>query len=205
MPQGAVGRLEHPRDDADDADVVELPGRRLLELGVRLATITIIRSPPSASLTSSIERGWPIASGSTVSGSRPSRAAAGRAPATGSGGPGRSADRRPRSRSRAAVLRRGDRDAALLRALAAQRQRDLEDAVLVARGRGVGVDVGAERDDAPERAVLDLDLLVEPPSACGGRRRPASRSSRPWISRRTSDGSTPGSSACTTARGGSPT
>ena len=32
----------------------------------------------------------------------------------------------------------------------------------------VGVDVGAERDDAAERPVLDLDLLVEP--ALGPRR-----------------------------------
>ena len=35
--------------------------------------------------------------------------------------------------------------------------------------RGVGVDVGAERDDAPERAVLDLELLVD--ALLVGRRR----------------------------------
>ena len=32
-PQGAVGNLEHPRDHADDADVVELVGRGLLDVG----------------------------------------------------------------------------------------------------------------------------------------------------------------------------
>ena len=33
-PDRAVGNLEHPRDDADDADVVELVGTGLLDLGV---------------------------------------------------------------------------------------------------------------------------------------------------------------------------
>ena len=42
-----------------------------------------------------------------------------------------------------------------------ERQLDGQDAVLV-RGAGcVVVDVDAERDDAPERAVLDLELLVD--------------------------------------------
>jgi hypothetical protein len=42
-----------------------------------------------------------------------------------------------------------------------QRQLDGQDAVLVGRGGRVGVDVGPERDDAPERPVLDLELLVD--------------------------------------------
>ena len=46
-------------------------------------------------------------------------------------------------------------------ARAAERQLDGQDAVLVGGVGGVGVDVGAERDDAPERPVLDLELLVD--------------------------------------------
>ena len=53
-----------------------------------------------------------------------------------------------------------DRDGARLRGRG-QRQLDGQDPVLVRRLGGVGVDVGAERDHAPERAVLDLELLVD--------------------------------------------
>ena len=43
----------------------------------------------------------------------------------------------------------------------ADRQLHREHAVLEGRLGGVGVDVGAERDDAAERPVLDLELLVD--------------------------------------------
>ena len=42
-----------------------------------------------------------------------------------------------------------------------QRQLDGQDPVLVGGVGGVGVDLGAERDDAPERPALDLELLVD--------------------------------------------
>ena len=42
-----------------------------------------------------------------------------------------------------------------------ERQLDGQDPVLVGGLRGVGVDVDAERDHAPERPVLDLELLVD--------------------------------------------
>ena len=42
-----------------------------------------------------------------------------------------------------------------------QRQLDGQDAVLVGGVGGVGVDLRAERDDAPERPALDLELLVD--------------------------------------------
>jgi hypothetical protein len=48
------------------------------------------------------------------------------------------------------------------------RQLDHEHAVLVDRLGGVGIDLGAERDDAPERPVLDLELLVEALLVLGG-------------------------------------
>ena len=46
--------------------------------------------------------------------------------------------------------------------LRAKRQLDAQDPVLVGCPRGLGDDVGAEANDPPERAALDLDLLVDP-------------------------------------------
>ena len=79
-----------------------------------------------------------------------------------------------------------------------------QDAVLVGGARLVGDDVGAELDDAPERAVLDLDLLVEAPlgllrAALAGDQQLAAADLE-----RDSSISTPARSAFTTARGGSP-
>ena len=85
-----------------------------------------------------------------------------------------------------------DRDGARPRGRS-ERQLDGQDAVLVGGVGGVGVDLGAERDDAPERAALDLELLVD---AIVGRRPSASRwpestSSRPRTSSCTWLGSIP--------------
>ena len=66
--QAAVGHLEHARDDAGDADGVQLVGPGRLEVGSLEPSMTSIRSPVSTSLTSWIERSWPTASGVSVSG-----------------------------------------------------------------------------------------------------------------------------------------
>ena len=71
-----------------------------------------------------------------------------------------------RSSSTALTARSADRDGARARGRA-QRQLDGQDPVLVGRVRGVGVDLRAERDDAPERSALDLELLVD--AVVGGR------------------------------------
>ena len=68
-PQRPVGHLEHARDDAGDADLVEvLRAGGLDARACATATIASIRLPPSTSLTSLIERSWPTASGVSVSG-----------------------------------------------------------------------------------------------------------------------------------------
>ena len=51
-------------------------------------------------------------------------------------------------------------------------ERDAEDAVLIARPGALGDDVGAERDGAPERPRLDLDLLVDAALGLGDRTAP---------------------------------
>ena len=97
-----------------------------------------------------------------------------------------------------------DRDGARARR-PAQRQLDGQDPVLVGRLGGVGVDLGAERDDAPERAALDLELLVDAVVgrpfglAVAGRARARGPRTSSW----TAFGSIPARSARTTARGGS--
>ena len=67
-PQRAVGHLDHARDRAGHAHVVEVVGPGFSISPSRDATITSIRLPPSTSLTSLIERSWPTASGVSVSG-----------------------------------------------------------------------------------------------------------------------------------------
>ena len=147
---------------------------RILVLGSREATITSIRSPPSTSLTSCFERSCPIASGISVSG---------KATLSRSGSTGSTSGRRlvatgtssvspfvdgmwmltpgpPRAHPRSAPRR--------VCSLARQRHLHLQHAVLVRRARLLRSDVGAELDDAAERAVLDLDLLVEAPARLVG-------------------------------------
>ena len=71
--------------------------------------------------------------------------------------PAAAAGARPASRS---PVRPADRDGARTRR-AGSGQLDGQDPVLVGGVGGVGVDLGAERDDAPERPALDLELLVD--------------------------------------------
>ena len=135
--------------------------------GSRPATSTIDRSPRRTSLTSSRLRGWPMLSGMTSSGkvtesrsgSTPSCAGRRRNPfsCSWSASPRRGADveRRSLRRRRSGSEPRGGRPCA-----ADQRQLDAQHPVLVAGADAVGVDVGAELDEAAEGSALDLDLLV---------------------------------------------
>ena len=122
--------------------------------------MTSIRSPTSTSLTSRTERSWPTASGVSVSG---------KVTESRSGRTGSSSGQRRVRRGRLALGPEDldhspslalDRDRARRRRLR-ERQLDGQDPVLVGGLRGVGLDVDAERDHAPERPVLDLELLVD--------------------------------------------
>ena len=143
--------------------------------------MTSMRLPASTSLTSWIERSWPIASGVSVSGrgtaSRSGRtgsvAGSSRWPPTWTSRPSSPAStsitgpRPPRARLALAVLARDlDRDRPRLGPL--QRQLDAQDPVAVGRRGGLRDDVGAERDRAPERAEVDLELLVDAALGVGG-------------------------------------
>ncbi len=130
--------------------------------------MTSIRSRPSTSLISVIDRSWPMASGVSVSGN----GTASRSGSTGSvAGSSRST---PISMSRASPSvtmsiigssrcwsGRLDRHRVRLVLGLHERQLDAQDAVVVGGLGLVGGDVGAELDRAPERPVLDLDLLVD--------------------------------------------
>src|SRR2546429_7090583 len=132
-----------------------------------------MRLPASTSLTSLIERSWPTASGVSVSG---------KATVSRSGKTGRASGRSretPRSIAPSApgrwsmsssvtvsplVLRRLrhlDRHAARLLFAEHERNLDLQEAVLVDGPRVLPAHVRPERDRALERAVLDLELLVD--------------------------------------------
>ena len=166
-----------------------------------------MRLPASTSLTSLIERSCPTASGSIVSG----KATLSRSGSTGSASGQLASEAAATAASAGSpftdgtwmVIESCDRHAPHRLLRLGERDLHLQDAVDV-RGRGlVGHHVRAELDDAPERAVLDLDLLVE--AAAGllaGRRSPAITSWRPRISSATSAGSTAARSTFTTARGG---
>src|SRR5215211_3067439 len=141
--------------------------------------MTIIRLPPSTSSTSLIERSWPTASGIIVSG----KATLSRSGSTGSASGSRcssaaSAAGSPFTAGTWIVMaaRPGswvrDRHAAAGLVRLRQRDLDLEDPVDVGRARLVRDDIRAELDDAPEGAVLDLDLLVEAPAGLGLGRAP---------------------------------
>ena len=171
-PQRPVGHLEHARDGADDADVVELVGRRATRprgRGWRPSRACGRRA--STSLTSWIERSWPTASGVSVSGKVTVSRSGSTGSCAGSGGrahrhgsppsPSASMSITTRRRRRLAGGAGLDRDRVRVGAAPATGSSTDEHAVLVDRPRGVGVDLGAERDDAPERPVLDLELLVE--------------------------------------------
>ena len=171
------GHLDHARHRAGHAHPVEVVGPRRLDLGSFEATITSMRSPPSTSLTSLIERSWPIASGVSVSGKatrvlerqhrEPLGQRARRSPPPG-------CRRAWRSRSSRLVPSRpsiGIRRAVV--ALLRQRDLDPQHAVLVGGARAVGLHLGAELDHAPEGPVRDLDLLVQ--AALGLLRRGARR------------------------------
>src|SRR3954463_8088133 len=82
---------------------------------------------------------------------------------------------RPRSRagccrcSRLLVLDAAlDRDPLRLILLLHERDLDPQDAVLVCRARGLGLDVRPELHDAPEGPGGDLDLRVEAPASLLG-------------------------------------
>ena len=179
-----VRDLEHPGDDPGDADVVELVGPGLVELGVArgdqhqhpLAREDVVDEPHRA-LLADRQRGQRVRIGDHVL-ERQHRQR-GRAPAgpAARGSPPRGrASRRPRSLgppslalspgsapsgrssgySPAARSGRGGVGPAR-----AKRQLDPQDAVLVGGLRLLGDHVGVQLDDAPERPRLDLDLLVD--------------------------------------------
>ena len=84
-----------------------------------------------------------------------------------------------------------------------QRQLDPQHPVLIARADAVGVDVGAELDEPPEGATLDLDLLI--PVGWGLGRAAAAGEEQLAALDLEGDvvGSIPAISAVTIARGGS--
>ena len=120
-------------------------------------------------MISLIERSWPMASGVSVSGkateSRSGRigSASGRLART------CAATASPSPEGMWMLTNRGLRSAPGARCFRpGQRDLDLEDAVLIGGARLARDHLGAELDDAAEGAVLDLDLLVEPPGGRGG-------------------------------------
>ena len=144
--------------------------------------MTSMRLPASTSLTSWIERSWPIASGVSVSGrgtvSRSGRtgsvAGSSRWPPTCDVAPvvaGVDVDHEAPSSSRAispSASSRATSIGTVARLGPLQRQLDPQDPVAVGRRGGLGDDVGAERDPAPERAEVDLELLVDAALGVGG-------------------------------------
>ena len=148
------GHLEHPRDDARDADGVQLVGPGRLEVRVLgaehdqhpVAGEDVVDELDRAVLADR-QRRQRVRVGDRVA----QRQDGQRAPAA----------------RRGLVVVRGahrsdpaDRDGARPRG-PAERQFHGQDPVLVGRVGGVGVDLGAQRDHAPERPALDLELLID--------------------------------------------
>src|SRR5689334_4681692 len=139
--------------------------------GSLAVTITSRRLPPSTSLIIRTDRSWPTASGVIVSGkvteSFRGRTGSAAGSVAWSGLPScptcgswivTSAPVPRRDVAGAAAL---DRHAPDRLVLADERDVDAQHAVVVGGLRARGVHVGAELDHAPERSLLDLDLLVE--------------------------------------------
>ena len=155
-----------------------------------------------------MERSWPTASGVSV----PGKATESRSGSTGSvdGISGRAhrdllaAGARGGDLDHRVTVRSPDRDGAAARRRD-ERQLDDQEALLVGRRRGLGVHLRPEGDDAAERPVLHLDLLVEALLAAL-RRAPVAREDELAAAdlQLDVDAGTPASSARTTARGGSP-
>ena len=179
------------------------------------ATMTSMRSPASTSLTSWTERSWPIASGVSVSGSgtrlaqrqdRQRRRAAPRCAPTSTSRPvaaagdldhGCSSTSSPRATSIGTLRERASRSRR-----AAARCAGCRRCTWRAPGPGTtSAPSGITRRNGPKSIS---SCWYRRPSASSGRRWPAMTSSRPSISSVSSSGSMPASSACTTARGGSP-
>ena len=184
--------------------------------GSREATMTSIRLPARASLTSWMLRSWPMASGVSVSGS----GTVSRSGRTGSAEGRRRALRStsrawpPPSLSTSIIGRPRARRAARATSIGTDSARAARAAAAAARCAGCRPGRSRARGSPTTSAPSAMTRRNGPkpisscwymrPSASTGRRWPAITSSRPSISRLSSSGSIPASSACTTARGGSP-
>ena len=168
-PQRPVGDLEHARDRADDADGVQLVGPRRVDLRIargdqreHAVGAEHVVDELDRALLPDRQRRQRVGERDRVAqredrqrrGQRRGRAHRHRLPARAGRG---DLDHGPASSSSGRRIRTWRAPSR-----GADRQLDGEHPVLERGPRRVRVDVRAERDDAAERAVLDLELLVHP-------------------------------------------